>query len=212
MARKELSVEPRQVTGKKVAQLRRDGILPGNIFGHGIESQAVQVNMEALHDTLHGSAANEVFDIQVKGERSARPVVIHKAQRNPLNGSLLHLDFYQVQLREKMRADVQLVFTGKSGAIDTYNGVLVTALESVHVEGLPLDIPGTIEIDISVMANLEDAIHVRDLALPENVVILNEPDVVIAKIASPRVSDEPETVGETAAPAAAAAESSEESN
>ena len=167
--------------------------------------------MEALRGALHGSAANEVFDIHVKGERGSRPVVVHKAQRNPINGNLLHLDFYQVQLREKMRADVQLVFIGKSEAIDTFNGVLVTALESVHVEGLPLDIPGTIEIDISVMAELEDAIHVRDLAMPENVIILNEPDVVIAKIASPRVADEPETVSETvAAPVGAVAEATEE--
>jgi large subunit ribosomal protein L25 len=210
MARKELSVEPREVVGKKVAQLRRSGLLPGNIFGHGIESQAVQVSMVDLHAALHGSAANEVFDIHVKGERAARPVVVHKAQRNPINGNLLHLDFYQVQLREKMRADVQIVFVGNTEAIDTYNGVLVAALESVHVEGLPLDIPGTIEIDIGLMPNLEDAFHVRDLVLPENVVILNEPDVVIAKIASPRVSDEPETVSETAAPAAAV-ESTEES-
>ena len=205
MARKELSVEPREVTGKKVAQLRRAGILPGNIFGKGIDSESIQLKTELLEHTLKSAVANEVIDLKIKGERAVRPVVLHKLQRNPLNGSPLHADFYQVQLREKMRADVPLVFTGSTEAIDTYNGVLITALEFVHVEALPLDIPANFEIDISVMKNLEDSIHISSIQVPDNVVILNDPELMIAKIASPRLEEEEEPTA-----AAEAAEAAEE--
>src|SRR5450631_1456713 len=119
MARKELSVETRQVTGKKVATLRRAGILPGNVFGHGIESTAVQILLEDLQHAMRGATANEVIDLKVKGESAVRPVVLHKVQRNALTGHPIHADFYQVQLREKMRAEVPIVFVGSTEAIDT---------------------------------------------------------------------------------------------
>jgi large subunit ribosomal protein L25 len=203
MARKELVVEARQVTGKKVAALRRAGILPGNIFGKGIESESIQLQTEVLEHTLKAAVANEVIDLKV-GSGTARPVVIHKISRNPLNGSFLHADFYQVQLREKMRADVPLQFIGESEAVDTYNGVLLTTLEHVQVEALPLDLPSHIEVDVSVIKELEGAIHVSALKVPAGVTILTDPEVMIVKVASPRVEEEEE------APEAAAAVAGEE--
>jgi large subunit ribosomal protein L25 len=202
MARKELSVEPREVTGKKVAQLRRTGMMPGNIYGRGLDSVSIQVITSDLEKTVRASTANEVIDIKVAGERIARPVVIHKIQRSPLNSRYLHADFYQVSLREKMRADVPLVIVGNSIAIDTYNGVLVHATEILHIEALPLDIPTHIEVDISGLTELEATIHVRDLPIPANVTVVSDPDIAVVKIASPRVSTEEEAP--TAAPVAAA--------
>ena len=199
MARKELSVEPREVTGKKVAFLRREGLLPGNIYGRGLESVSVQLRTEDLEKTVKASAANEVIDVKIAGERASRPVVIHKIQRSPLNSAYLHADFYQVSLREKMRADVPLVIVGQSSAIDTYNGVLVQMTEVLHIEALPLDFPANIEIDIGVLQELESTLHVRDLAVPTNITVLSDPDIAVVKIASPRVAAEEEL------PAAAAA-------
>ena len=222
MARKELVVEARQVTGKKVAALRRAGILPGNIFGKGIESESIQLPTELLASTIKAAVANEVIDLKV-GSGTARPVVIHKISRNPLNGSYLHADFYQVQLREKMHADVPLHFIGESIAVDTYNGVLLTTLEHVQVEALPLDLPSHIEVDVSVIKELEGAIHVGALRVPAGVTILTDPEVMVVKVASPRVEEgeEPEAAAEGETPTAeaegeeptaeAASESSEES-
>ena len=192
MARKELTVRPREVLGKKVAQLRRAGILPANIYGHGLPSVAVQLAAEDLEKTLRAATANEVLDVKVEGERNTRPAVIHRVQRNPLTGGPLHAEFYQVSLREKMRADVPLVVTGRSEAVETYNGVLVTGIEALHVEALPLDIPTHVEVEISTLNELEAAIHVRDLQVPANVTVLNDPDVVVVKVASPSVTEEPE--------------------
>jgi large subunit ribosomal protein L25 len=207
MARKELLVEQRQVTGKKVAQLRRAGILPANVFGKGIESQAIQLETEVLEHTLKAAVANEVIDLKV-GKGEARPVVIYKIQRNPLNGSFLHADFYQVQLREKMRADVPLQFIGESEAVSTYNGVLLTTLDTVQVEALPLDLPSHIEVDISSITELEGAIHVGALRVPGNVTILTDPEIMVVKVASPRVEEEevPEAAEAAEEPAADAAD------
>jgi large subunit ribosomal protein L25 len=204
MARTELQVETREVKGKKVAVLRRAGVLPGNVFGRGLDSVAVQMTAEAMEKTLRGSSVNEVIDLKIAGERSARPVVIQKIQRHPLTSAALHADFFQVSLREKMRADVPLVVVGRSEAIDTYNGVLVTALEALHVEALPLDVPARIEVDITPLAELESSVHVRDLVVPSNVTVLTDSEVVVVKVAAPRVALEEEEE------AAAAAEEAEE--
>jgi large subunit ribosomal protein L25 len=198
MARRELSVETRQVLGKKVAQLRRTGFLPANVYGHGVESVAVQVETDSMEKTLKASSANEVIDLKIAGESQTRPVVIQRIQRHPLTSRTLHLEFYQVSLRQKMRADVPLVIVGQSHAIDTFNGVLVTAIESVQVEALPLDLPSRIEVDIRPLRELEQTLHVRDLPIPESVVILTDPDVVVVKVASPRVSVEGEEAPEAA--------------
>jgi len=189
MARKELSVEPREVTGKKVASLRRAGKTPGNVYGRGLASLAIQVDHDELQRTIRASTANEVIDLKIAGEPNLRPVVIQKVQRNPLNSQYLHADFYQVSLREKMRAAVPIVIVGNSVAIDTYNGVLVHSTDVLHVEALPLDIPTQIEVDISKLRELEATIHVRDLQVPDSVTVLSAPDVAVVKIASPRVSE-----------------------
>ena len=190
MARKELPVAPREVVGKKVAALRRAGILPANIYGHGLASLSIQVSAEELEKTMRAASANEVIDVKVEGEGAARPVVVTKIQRHPLTSGALHADFYQVSLREKMRADVPLVITGTSDAVETFNGVLVTQIELLHIEALPLDIPTHFEVDISVLTELESAVHVRDLQVPANVTVLTDGDVVLAKVESPRVAEE----------------------
>src|ERR1051325_2457771 len=113
MPRKELSVEPREITGKKVATLRRAGIIPANVFGHNLESVSVQVPVLELQRTLKASSVNEVIDLKVEGERAVRPMIINRIQRDPLTSAILHADFYQVSLREKMRADVPIVLPGR---------------------------------------------------------------------------------------------------
>ena len=205
MARKELAVETREVTGKKVAALRRSGLLPANVYGKGLPSVSIQLETEAMEKVVKTSAANEVIDLKIGGERITRPVVIQKVQRHPLTSGYLHAEFYQVSLTETMRAEVPLVVVGSSDAVTTYNGVLVTALESLHVEALPLNLPPRIEVDITPLAELEQSLHVRDLPIPANVTVLTDPEVMVVKISAPRVSEEEEVVEAVEVPEAAAA-------
>jgi large subunit ribosomal protein L25 len=207
MARKEIPVETRQVLGKKVAQLRRQGFLPGNVFGNGLESVAIQAQTETVEKTLRALGANEVVDLKIEGEKASRPVVLQKVQRHPLNSSLLHLDFYQVSLRTRMRADVPLVVVGESEGVKTFNGVLLMAIESVQVEALPLDIPSRIEVDVTPLANLEDSLQVKDLPVPPDVLIITDEDMVVVKVSTPRVAvEDAAEAAEEAAAAEAAAE------
>jgi large subunit ribosomal protein L25 len=196
MARRELPVETREVTGKKVAALRRAGVLPANVYGKGLGSVSIQVSADDMEKTLKNAAANEVIDLKIGGERETRPVVIQKIQRHPLTSGVLHAEFYQVSLTHTMRADVPLVVIGTSDAILTYNGVLMTALESLQVEALPLDLPSRIEVDITPLTELEQSLHVRDLPIPANVTILTDPEVMVVKISSPRVAEEEEVAAE----------------
>lgn len=208
MARKDLSVEPREVVGKKVAQLRRSGFTPANVYGNGLDSVSIQINTDVMDKTLKAMLANEVIDLKIAGEKDSRPVVVQKVQRHPLTSRVLHTEFYQVSLRTRMRADVPLVVVGTSEGIETYNGVLMKAIETVQVEALPLDLPSQIEVDITPLAHLEDTLHVSDLSVPEGVTLLTDPEVVVVKVASPRVALEVEEL-EAAEEAEEAAESEE---
>ncbi len=192
MARMELPVETRQVTGKKVAALRRSGVLPGNVYGRGLASVSVQINTEALDKALKASSANEVIDLKIDGESQTRPVVVQKLQRHPITNGPLHAEFYQVSLTEKMHAEVPLVVIGQSEAVITYNGVLMNALTAIMVEALPLDLPSSIEVDITPLEELEQSLHVSDLPIPSNVTVLTDAEVMVVKVSTPRVSLEEE--------------------
>ncbi|HYM14796.1 MAG TPA: 50S ribosomal protein L25 [Dehalococcoidia bacterium] len=189
MANSELQVAPRAVLGKKVAQLRRDGKTPANVFGHRIDSTSVQADTAELTHLLRGMTRNAIINLNVAGEPAPRTVVIREVSRDAVSGKLLHVDFYQVSMTERMRAEVPVVLIGTSDAVSTYGGVLLQTLEVVHVEALPSDIPTQFEVDVSRLAQLEDSLHVRDLAIDASKVTLHtDLDVVVARVASPRLA------------------------
>ena len=205
MANVELQVAPRTVVGKKVAALRRGGVTPANVFGHGVESQSVQADTAALTHLLRGMTRNAIINLKVEGESASRTVVVRDLTRDPVTDRLLHVDFYQISMTVKMRADVPVVLTGVSDAVTTFGGVLLQMLEKIAVEALPADIPTQFEVDVSTMAQLEDAIHVRDLPIDAAKVTLHtDPDVVVARVASPRLAAVEEAPAEAAAPVAGA--------
>lgn len=218
--RTELRVSPRQVLGKRVKQLRRQGLTPANIYGRGVESLAVQVATEELRHVLRTAGRNEIVYLRVDGEKP-RPTFIRQIQRHPLTDEILHVDFYQISLTEKVRLDVPLTLVGDAPAVSTYRGTLLHSLNSVTVEGLPGDIPSHIEVDVSGLTELEQAIHVGELSIPPGVTVLTDPELVVAKVAAPAVErvEEEEAVAavpgeappaEEAAPEAAPAEEPEE--
>lgn len=206
MANSELQVAPRTVLGKKVAQLRRSGKTPANVFGHRIDSTSVEADTVELTHLLRGMTRNAIINLSVAGEPAPRTVVIRNVSRDAVSGKLLHIDFYQVSMTVKMRAEVPVVLVGTSDAVATYGGVLLQTLETVQVEALPNDIPTQFEVDVSRLAQLEDSLHVRDLDVDTTKVTLHtDPDVVVARVATPRVAAEEEA----AAAAAATAEGAE---
>ncbi len=208
----QLTVSRRSVLGKKVRALRRGGTTPANIFGHRLESQAVQVDSLILAHALKKIERNAILSLSIEGEKTARPVMVRHIQRDVLNDTVLHVDFYQVSLAEKMKADVPLLLIGKAPAVEDLGGILLQGLDSISVEALPADIPPHVEVDISGLASFYASVHVRDLAIDPKVHLLTDPESVIASVAPPRKVVEAEAAGpaeEAAAEEGEAAETAE---
>ena len=214
MDRVELTVAQRSVLGKKVKALRRSGITPANVYGHRIESQAVEVDTVTLSHTLKKLERNAILSLRIEGEKDVRPVIVREVRRDILNDKILHVDFYQVSLAEKMKADVPFILVGKAPAVEDLGGILLQGLDSIAVEALPADIPPHIEIDISSLTTFDSSVHVRDLVIDPKVHVLTEGDSVITSVAPPRkvaeaVVEEEAAAAEEEKEGAAVEESSE---
>lgn len=205
----ELRAQPRTALRKKVRFLRRQGLTPANIYGHNLESKAVQLETESLLRTLRHIPRTALLSLYVEGEQTPRPVLIRHIQRHPTTDAILHIDLYQVSLTEKMRTEVPVHLVGTSPAVDDLGGVLVQELNTVQVECLPRDLPHAIEVDIGQLQSLNDSIHVRDLTLPPGVTFLTDPDVVVATVRPSEVRAEIEAEAAEEAVAEAGEEESE---
>lgn len=193
-----LAVRPRQVVGKKVAQLRRDGVLPGVVFGGHKDSASVQTELRAFERSYRRWGNTTLLSLEgLDGD--AIPALIHGVARDTMTGRLLHVDFQRVSLTEKTHADVPLHFVHESPAVKTLGAVLIHARSHVTVEAFPQDMPHAIEVDLSPLAEIDDAIYVRDLVVNKTTVeILDDGDELIVKAVPVHVEEEP--VAAAAAP------------
>lgn len=192
-----LAVRPRQVLGKKVAQLRRKGVLPGVVFGGHKDSAPVQTDLRSFERSYRRWGNTTLLSLEgLDGD--AIPALIHDVARDTLTGNLLHVDFQRVSLTEKTHAEVPLRFVHESPAVKTLGAVLVHARDHVTVEAFPQDIPHAIEVDLSPLIEIDDALYVRDLVVDKTIVqIIDDDDELVVKAVPVRVEEEP-------APAAAA--------
>lgn len=214
-ARATLAAQHRDVTGKKVAGLRRAGKLPGVVYGHGIESDSVTVDAHEFEQLRRHSGPNALIDLSVDGGK-ARPVLVHGLQVHPVNRRTLHVDLFLVRMTEELTVDVPLVATGEAPAVTLNGGTLLHPIESVRVRALPDHLPQSIEYSVVSLVDFDTALHVRDLTVPSDVTLLTDGDEIIAKVQPPRVEEEPVVVaeaegveGEEAAEGEGAAEGSE---
>ena len=192
MKRLELEVLKREVNGKKVRFLRRGGLIPCNIYGHGIESQPVQVEARKLSQIISRAGGTDLIALKMGGADASGMVLIRDVQRNPMTGEPIHVDFYQVNMSEKLKADVPLVFVGTAPALKLKNVSLMHAMTALEIEALPDDLPHNIEVDISGLALPEQSIHVKDLKVSSKITILADPDQMLIKVAEVRKAVEEE--------------------
>ena len=187
----ELNVSPRPVLGKKVKRLRREGIIPANVYGRALDSVAIQVVRDDLVRVVRTAGRNEIIYLRLDGEEP-RPTFVRQIQLNPVTDAILHVDFYQISLAEKVRIEVPVALVGTAPAEQTHGGTLLHSLDSITVEGLPADIPSVIEVEVSGLEEIDASIHVGELSVPDQVTVLTDPEVVVAKIAPPHVEKEVE--------------------
>jgi len=183
MARPKVVVQKRKILGRKVKQLRREGILPANLFGKKIKSQTLQVNQKDFLKVFDKAGETGLVDLVIDKQK-VRPVLISNVQVDPVTDDPLHVNFHQVNLKEKTVAAVEISLVGKSPAVEKEEGVLVQTLSEVEVEALPANLPDHLEIDVSLLKAVNDAVRVKDLKVGKGVEIKAEANEIVAKISA----------------------------
>jgi len=203
----ELTVTNREILGKKVKHLRRQGITPVHLFGHGIKSLALQCGTGELERVLGQAGQTRLISLKLDKGKKPRSVVVREFDRDWRKGQLVHVDFYQVKMEEKIKLEVPVVLVGEAPALKSKTYMLEHELGTLTVECLPAKIPASLEVDISSLTEPEQTIRVKDVALDKDITVLNDPELVVAKISSRPVEKiEEEVVEEVAEEAVEAPE------
>jgi large subunit ribosomal protein L25 len=187
----DLSAEPRSVTGKKVKHLRAEGKIPANVYGHGMESTAIQVDSKALQEALRHATSTTLINLKVGSRAKSRPVFVRDVRWALLKRVPLHVDFFAVRMDEKMRASIPLVLRGDAPAARDPDLMLLHPVATVQVEGLPTDLPEAIALDISHLEEADQTLYARDLQMPEGVTLIDDPDELLVRVQLVRAAVEP---------------------
>jgi large subunit ribosomal protein L25 len=197
-----IEAQPRAVIGKKVGQLRTQGIVPIVVYGPRIEPVNLQVPYRALEIALMKAGGTNLIDITADG--ATHTVLAREVQRDVLRGKILHVDFFAVDMSAKIRIDVFIHLTGESPAIAASKGILVQGATNLTIETLPSNLLQQISVDISGLNEIGDAIHARDLNLGDDIIIINDPEELIVRISQTSAARSEEEEEAEAASAAAA--------
>jgi large subunit ribosomal protein L25 len=197
-----ISVKQRET--KKPGQLRRDGLVPATLYGPGQASESVQVDAKEF-SRLPAAAYSHMIELDF-GAKVPVNAVIRSVQRKSTSNNVLHIEFYRVRLDRKLTMTVPLKFVGISAAV-TEGGQLSENFQEVEVECFPGDIPDFIEVDLSMITEIEGSIHMEDLKISDKIKLLNPPDEIVAKVVTPRAVAEEAPAAAATTEAAPAAES-----
>lgn len=178
----------REVIGKKVKALRREGKLPAIVYGHKFSPLPILLDYRQTSRSLAGVSSSQLIELNVDGQKI--PVLVRERQHHPISGNLLHIDFLAVSMTETLRAFVPIDFEGEAPAVKDFGGIVVTGLEEVEVECLPKDLPEKITVDLSKLGNIGDGIYVRDLVVPAGVEVLSDGDEMVVLITAPEAEEE----------------------
>ncbi len=184
----------RSVTGKHVATLRREGKLPGVIYGHEVASLPITMDLKGASTIMGKLSGSSIVTIDVDGQEHA--TLVREKQWDYIRSSLLHVDFQVVSLTEKLRTEVSIELIGAAPAVKDFNAIIVSGIDEVEVECLPQDLPEKIEVEISNLKNIGDSIYLRDIPVPQNVVFLTDPNelIAVAQFVKEEVVEEPVVV------------------
>jgi large subunit ribosomal protein L25 len=187
-----LKATRRSVTGKQVKALRRQGRLPAVMYGHKVDPVSISLDNHESSLVLPKVSSSTIVTIDLEGEEHA--ALVRERQKDPVKGTLVHVDFQVISLTEKIRAAVRIEVHGLSPVVKDYNAVIVNNLTEIEVEALPGDLPERIVVDAGKLAQVGDAIYVRDLPVSDKVEILTDADeiVVVATGAAPEEVEEAE--------------------
>ncbi len=186
----QLEASKREVVGKKVRFMRRKGATPANMYGHGLESVALTVDTKKLKQTLARAGKTDLISLNIADSGTPVVVLVREVQKDPLTRELLHVDFYQVKMTEKIKADIPLVFVGDAPALRIKNVSLLHLMDYLHIEALPDHLPHNLQVDISKLETADQAIHVKDIPLSAEITLLSDPEQIVIKAVETHVKIE----------------------
>lgn len=193
-----LSAKTREITGKKVKQLRKQDLIPAILYGHSTDPVCLSVVKTEFKKIYSEAGSSSLVELKID-DKNAVKVITYEPQYNPVSDEPIHIDFYKVRMDEKIKTEIPLEFIGESDAVTKEDGSLVTNKDNVEVECLPADLIPMIEVDISVLKTFDDQITVADLKVPSGIEILSESEEVIAMVEPPRSEEEMAELDESAA-------------
>jgi large subunit ribosomal protein L25 len=177
-----LKAAKRNVLGKKNRFLRRQGITPTHLFGHNIESQALQCDTDQLKQIIAHAGTTRLISLKIDDEKQPKSVFVREIQRDVVSQRLLHVDFYQVRKGEKIAVNVPIVLVGEAPAMKGKDRMLSHGITSLSIECLPDNVPPQIEVDISLLEEIEQAIHVRDIVLDPGITVHADQEQLVVKV------------------------------
>ena len=185
----ELKAQKREALGKTALKgIREKGLIPAELYGNGIENAHLSLNKDEFSIVYKKGGENTIVNVDF-GE-DPRPVLIHDVHIDPVSLSVLAVDLYQVNLKEKITTSIPIEFVGESPAVENLGGTLIKTLEEIEIEALPMNIPQQVEIDISTLDDFHKSIHVSDLKAGADFEIKTDLETVIASVAEPREEEE----------------------
>lgn len=195
MKKHKLEAKPRTVVGRKVKRLRTQGIVPATLYGKTTEAISIELPLDTFLHTFKQTGETGLIDLTIDG--NSHPVLVKQVQFHPVTGIPLHVEFHEVNLKEKIKANVPVVLTGESQAVKEGMGTLLHLLDEIEVEALPTDLPERVEFDITNLIKVNDQIMVKEWAVPTGVTVLTDPELIVVKIGQ-LTAPEPEPVVELA--------------
>ena len=190
-----LNVTARTETGKALEALRQNDLIPAVVYGHDVDPVSLSVNYLDFSRAFKTAGESTLIELSLDGKKPVN-VIIQDVATHPLTGRFMHVDFYQVNMKEEIETDVPLEFVGESAAVKALSGVLVRSLEEVKIKCLPSNLPHALEVDLAKLATFDDAIKVGDIVLPQGVELLDDAETIVATVAAPRTEAEMEALNE----------------
>jgi large subunit ribosomal protein L25 len=183
----QLEAQIREKFGKSVQTLRNKGLIPAELYGHGIKNVHVAVNAKEFIKILAQAGESTLIEIAVDGKK--HKALIHDVQRDYISDEVIHVDFHEVELNKKLKAHVELEFVGEPPALKL-GGILNRSMSEVEVEALPGDLPHTLSVDLTKLVELNQSIYVKDIVVPKGVEITVAEDTVVATVTPPLKEEE----------------------
>lgn len=198
MEKVNLKAKNRELLGKKVKQLRRNGEIPAVVYGKDAENINITLDKNEFQKVLEKAGSSTIVDLDIEGKEALK-VLIHEPDKHPVTDEILHVDLYKVNMKEEIHTEIPLEFVGTSVAVEDLEGNLITNKDALEVKCLPGNLVSEIKVDISALKTFEDIIKVSDLNIPEGIEVLAETDEIIAQVTPPRSEEELEEMESVAA-------------